>query len=206
MNSQSDVKSILFNKLNFNNKSLEIIDYFCKKLINFNKNHNLISKGSEDSIWIRHILDSAQLTRFIDFKSSSTLSDLGSGAGFPGIILAIFNNNQDFHVKLYDKSPVKCKFLRKIVSECKINAEVVNLDIEKTIITSEIFVCRAFKKLPRIIDISRENAKNLKKIIILKGKNAQEELKNTSMPDKYHYRLEDSMTDKDSKIIIIDIK
>ena len=58
----------------------------------------------------RHILDSAQLVKFIDFKSGS-LADLGTGAGFPGVVIAIFNENKDFHVKLYEKSPVKRNFL-----------------------------------------------------------------------------------------------
>ena len=78
-----------------------------------NKKHNFISKSTEVDIWHRHILDSAQLVKFIDFSKGS-LSDLGSGAGFPGMVLAIFNENKNFHVKLYDKSPVKRAFLEKI--------------------------------------------------------------------------------------------
>ena len=85
---------------------------FVKSVIDANKEHNLISKNTENDIWHRHILDSAQLVKFINFKRGS-LSDLGSGAGFPGIVLAIFNSNLDFHVKLYEKSPSKISFFKK---------------------------------------------------------------------------------------------
>ena len=64
---------------------------FGKSGIDANKEHNLISKNTENDIWHRHILDSAQLVKFINFKRGS-LPDLGSGAGFPGIVLAIFNS------------------------------------------------------------------------------------------------------------------
>ena len=98
-------------QLNFSEKNISDIKIFINELLKANKKHNFISKSTENVIWHRHILDSAQLVKFIDFSKGS-LSDLGSGAGFPGLILAIFNKNKDFHVKLYEKSPVKRAFLR----------------------------------------------------------------------------------------------
>ena len=84
-----------------------------KKFINLvlkeNKRHNLIAKSTENQIWVRHVLDSAQLVKFIDFSSNS-LADLGTGAGFPGLVIEIFNKNKAFHVKLYEKSIVKENF------------------------------------------------------------------------------------------------
>ena len=108
---EKEVINNLQNKLHFSLKSIEKLQVFKNTLISANKKHNFISKSTEVDIWHRHILDSAQLVKFIDFSKGS-LSDLGSGAGFPGLVLAIFNESKDFHVKLYEKSPVKRAFLR----------------------------------------------------------------------------------------------
>ena len=197
-----DVIQILKKDLNFNESSINTLKLFSKKLISANQKYNLISRSTEPDIWHRHILDSAQLVKFIDFKSGS-LSDLGSGAGFPGIVLGIFNENKDFHVKLYEKSPVKREFLSDIISVLDINAKVLN-NIYDEGINSDIVVCRAFKKLDQVIQVSREIAKKPHKLIVLKGQNAQEELNKAFKNDKYPYKLENSMTNKKSKIILID--
>ena len=87
-----------------------------------------------------------------------------------------------------------------------LNYNVINDDVNKSEINSNYLVCRAFKKLPEIIRISRENNKQSHKIIILKGKNAQSEINNAFIARDLKYKLEDSITDKESKIIIIDVK
>ena len=121
---ENEVINILQNKLNFNSKSISSIKMYINELLKANESHNFISKSTESDIWHRHILDSAQLVKFIEFKRGS-LSDLGTGAGFPGLILAIFNKNKDFHVKLYEKSPVKRAFLMDIRKELSINVEIL---------------------------------------------------------------------------------
>ena len=173
-------------------------------MLKANKKHNFISKSTENVIWHRHILDSAQLVKFIDFSKSS-LSDLGSGAGFPGLILALFNKNKDFHVKLYEKSPVKRAFLRDISDKLSLKIEILG-NVYDYSINSEYIVCRAFKKLDAIIQVSREIAKKSHKLIILKGQNAQEDLKKAFKKEKYDYKLENSITHENSKIIIVDFK
>ena len=189
--------------LNFTDISIEKLKIFCEMVLKENKNHNLISKSTENVIWERHILDSAQLVKFINFKSNS-LADLGSGAGFPGLVLEIFNKNKDFHVKLYEKSPVKRQFLSAVIDQLDLNAKVFGKISDETLDT-DIIVCRAFKKLDKIIQVSREIAKKPHKLIILKGQNAQEELKKSLKTKKYPYKLEKSMTDKYSKIILMEI-
>ena len=114
-----EAKSILIKELNFSQDSLYKLDIFCKELILYNEKFNLIGKSTINNIWERHILDSAQLVKFINFKDNLSLSDLGTGAGFPGIVLAIFNKNTKFHVKLYEKSQVKTKFLNNICEKLK---------------------------------------------------------------------------------------
>ena len=201
---EHEVINILQNQLHFSSKTIPNIRIFVDVLLKANKKHNFISKSTESNIWERHILDSAQLVKFIDFSKGS-LSDLGSGAGFPGLILAIFNNNKDFHVKLYEKSPVKRAFLEDVCNKLSINAQIRGNIYEDTI-DSDYIVTRAFKKLDAIIQVSREIAKKSHKLIILKGQNAQEDLKKAFIKEKYDYKLENSITNKDSKIIIVDFK
>ena len=200
---QLEVINILKKELNFTNKSIEKLKEFVDLVLKENKNHNLIAKSTENQIWERHILDSAQLVKFIDFNLKS-LADLGSGAGFPGLVVEIFNKNRDFHVKLYEKSPVKRRFLMSAIKELRLNADVLG-DVRHEVLDSDIIICRAFKKLDQVIQVSREIAQKPHKLMILKGQNAQEEVKNSFKTKKYSYKLESSMTNKDSKIILMEI-
>ena len=199
-----EVINILQNQLHFSSKTITNINIFVDELLKANKKHNFISKSTENNIWHRHILDSAQLVKFIDFSKGS-LSDLGSGAGFPGLILALFNTNNDFHVKLYEKSPVKRAFLEDVCNKLSIKVQIFG-NIYEDKIDSDYIVSRAFKKLDAIIQVSREIAKKSHKLIILKGQNAQKDLKKAFKKEKYDYKLEKSITNNDSKIIIVDFK
>ena len=201
---QSEAINILKKQLNFTDHSIENLIKFKNLVLEENKNYNLISKSTENQIWVRHILDSAQLVKFIDFNLNS-LADLGTGAGFPGLVVEIFNKNSAFHVKLYEKSPVKRKFLKGVINKLNLKAEVFG-DVRDEVLDSDIIVCRAFKKLDRVIQVSREIAKKPHKLIILKGQNAQEDLKKAFNKEKYDYKLENSITNEDSKIIIVDFK
>ena len=200
----NEVINILLNQLSFSSKNISDLKIFKNELLKANKKYNFISKNTETVIWHRHILDSAQLVKFIDFSKGS-LSDLGSGAGFPGLILALFNKNKNFHVKLYEKSPVKRAFLKDISDRLSLEIEICG-NIYEEYIDANYIVARAFKKFESIIQVSREIAKKSHKLIILKGQNAQQDLKKALKNEKYDYKLEKSITNKDSKIIIVDFK
>ena len=201
---EQEVIRTLQNQLNYTSKNISDIKIFINELLKANKKHNFISKSTEQVIWHRHILDSAQLVKFIDFSKGS-LSDLGSGAGFPGLILALYNKNKDFHVKLFEKSPVKRAFLQDVSDILSLKIDIFGNVYDHSINTDYI-VSRAFKKLDAIIQVSREIAKKSHKLIILKGQNAQKDLKNAFKKEKYDYKLENSITNEDSKIIIVDFK
>ena len=200
-----EVKQILLKDLKFTENDVSKLEVLKKSLLEYNSKYNLISKSTEKSIWSRHILDSAQLIKYFSTKYEASLADFGSGAGFPGLIIAIFNKNPKFHVKLYEKSPVKRSFLNFIKEKLDIQF-IVAENIYDEVIEANIVVARAFKKIDRIIEISREMIKKPHKIIILKGKNAQSEINNVSLGSNYRYKLERSITDNESKIIIIDAK
>ena len=201
------VIEMLKNELGFSDSSIKKLKKFHNYLLEYNKRYNLISKNTEKSIWNRHILDSAQIIKFIDESKDNNIVDFGSGAGFPGLIIAFYNENLRFHVKLYEKSPVKRAFLNNIKEKLDIkNIEIENDVYEKKKILADVIVCRAFKKLSEILKISRETVKKPHKLIILKGKNAQLEINKVSLGSNYSYKLEKSITDHDSKIIIVDVK
>ena len=199
---EHEVIKSLQSDLRFSVSSVNKLKIFVKSVIDANKEHNFISKSTESDIWHRHVLDSAQLVKFISFKQGS-LADLGSGAGFPGIVLAIFNLNLGFHVKLYEKSPVKSAFLKSIAKKLDLNVKILG-NIYDDNIDSDYIVCRAFKKLDRIIQVSREIAKKPHRLIVLKGQNVQEEINNAFKKKKYPYKLEISMTNDRSKILVAD--
>ena len=200
-----EVKQILLKDLKFTENDVSKLEVLKRSLLEYNSKYNLISKSTEKSIWSRHILDSAQLIKYFSTKYEASLADFGSGAGFPGLIIAIFNKNPKFHVKLYEKSPVKRSFLNFIKEKIDIKF-IVAENIYDEVIEANIVVARAFKKIDRIIEISREMIKKPHKLIILKGKNAQSEINNVSLGSNYRYKLERSITDNDSKIIIVDAK
>ena len=202
---EEQAKVFLINQLNISNTDMKRLEIFKNLLLDYNKKFNLISKNTEKSVWFRHILDSTQLMNFISTNSDKKLVDLGTGAGFPGIIIALLNKNPNFHVKLYEKSKVKRDFLNIVKKLLSINFEINNNVYEKTI-NADIVVSRAFKKLSEIIKISREIVKKPHKLIILKGKNAQYEINSVSFDNNYSYKLEKSVTDIDSKIVIIEAK
>ena len=208
--SESKVKSklILAKNLNFNHEKLQKIELFVNEVLSYNKKYNLISKNSEKDIWHRHVLDSAQLIKHIDSKKFNILSDLGTGGGFPGIILSIFYNDiLTFHVKLYEKSKVKSNFLKGVVEKLGLrNTSIYDNDYQYHELNTDYILCRAFKKLSEILRISRETSKKSHKLIVMLGKSAQEELKKASKGLIYKYKLVPSITASDSKIIIIDAK
>jgi len=206
--SESMVESKLFlsKNLNFNDKKLNLIELFVKEVLNYNQKYNLISQNSEKDIWTRHVLDSAQLVNHIDHKNFNSLSDLGTGAGFPGIILSIFYSDiLTFHVKLYEKSKVKVKFIKVIKEKLGLkNIYIYDNDYQSHIIDTDYVICRAFKKLSEILRISRETIKKPHKLIVMLGKSAQDELNKASKGSIYKYKLVPSITESDSKILLVD--
>ena len=201
-------KLVLSENLNFNNDKLQKIELFVNEVLSYNKKYNLISKNSEKDIWHRHVLDSAQLIQYIDHKNFNSLSDLGTGAGFPGIILSIFYSDfLTFHVKLYEKSKVKINFIKAVIAKLGLtNIDVYDNDYQSHILDTDYIVCRAFKKLPEILRVSRETARRPHKLIVMMGKSAQDELNKASKGMIYKYKLVPSITESDSKILLVDAK
>jgi len=175
-------------------------------LIKANKTLNLVGNSTIREIWSRHFLDSAQVIDFID-KNNKTLVDIGSGAGFPGLVLAIILKDRKIplKIKLIEKSSKKTKFLRRVISELNLNAEVLNKNVLEQQITfvEDVFVTRAFKPLKIILELIHNKAKNWKKIFVFLGKTGQSELLQVSKSWDIKYKQRVSVTSSESIIIEI---
>ena len=173
-------------------------------LIKNNKRFNLIGNSTINYIWHRHFLDSFQVIDFID-KNQETLVDIGSGAGFPGLVLSIAakERNIPLKIKLIEKSKRKINFLKEIITKLKLNANAIYQDVEdeKFHFVDDTFVARAFKPLPKIFELIHNKAKNFKKIIIFLGKNGQDGLLQASKNWDIKYKQRMSVTSSDSFII-----
>ena len=175
-------------------------------LIKANKTLNLIGNSTIKDIWTRHFLDSVQVIDFID-KNNKTLVDLGSGAGFPGLVLAIALKDRKIplKIKLIEKSPKKVKFLKNLINELQLNVEVINQNIleEPIKFFDDVFIARAFKPLKIILQLIHNKAKNWKKIFIFLGKTGKNELLQASKSWDIEYKQRLSVTSNDSTVIEI---
>ena len=176
-------------------------------LFEANKNLNLVGKSTIDNVWIRHFLDSVQVIDFID-NNQYSLIDLGSGAGFPGLVLAIASKDRkmSLKIKLIEKSLKKTLFLNEVIDQLKLDAQVINLNVfEKNYsLDSEVITARAFKPLEKILELIHNKAKNWKKIFVFLGKTGRNELVQASKSWDIEYKQRVSVTSDDS--IVIEIK
>ena len=175
-------------------------------LINANKSLNLIGNSTISNIWERHFLDTFQIIDFID-KNDKNLTDFGSGAGFPGLILAIAakDRNMSLKITLIEKSKKKINFLNQINSELNLNAKVIckNILDEDMKFASDVFVARAFKPFQIILELIHNKVENYKKFFVFLGKTGNKELLQASKNWNIKYKQRLSVTSSDSLIIEI---
>jgi 16S rRNA (guanine527-N7)-methyltransferase len=199
-----------YSKLNHLNVSREacldfekFIDYVLQK----NRILNIIGKSTENREIIRerHIIDSAQAIEFIDLNSNYVY-DLGSGAGFPGIIMGIILKYKDNTVKmkLFEKSYHKSVFLRDVVRKLNLDIEIVQKDIfQIEELNAGTIMARAFKPMPVMFNLANEKFKEYKNLILFMGKNGKKVLAESKKNWKFEYEEKKSLTSKDSFLINI---
>ena len=204
-----DSNFIKNSKLSIQNVSRETLDELNKyslSILRKNKDINLISLSTEKSINTRHIIDSAQTIDFINKNDVKVCTDLGSGAGLPGIVLAILMKPKkpEFKVIFYEKSYHKSNFLKEISKKFKLNTEINQKNIfEQKNLQTDIIISRAFKPLPVIFEIASKNFKKFKYIILFLGKNGKKNLKETSKKWKFDYEEKKSLTSDESLVVKI---
>ena len=191
---------------NVSRETLDDLNKFGLSILKKNREINLISSSTEKSINTRHIFDSAQTIDFVDKNDVKTCTDLGSGAGLPGIVLAILMKYKkpQFKVIFYEKSYHKSNFLKDISQKFKLNTEVNQKNIfEQKNLHTDIIISRAFKPLPIIFEIALNNFKKFKYIILFLGKSGKEILNEASKKWKFEYEEKKSLTSDESLIVKI---
>ena len=172
-----------------------------------NKEINLISREiyQKEEIRERHIIDSAQIIDFVDLNYNTT-SDLGTGGGMPGLIIAIVMKKikNDMKINLYEKSYHKCAFLKEVSKKLSLNTDVIQKDIfaVKNIETGTIMT-RAFKPMPVILDLVNKNFREYKNIIMFMGSTGRKILNETLKVWDLDYEEKKSLTSEDSFILNI---
>jgi len=172
-----------------------------------NKEVNIISKkmSEKEAIRERHIIDCAQIIDFIDLNSNTT-SDIGTGGGMPGLIVAIVIKNlkNAMKINLYEKSYHKCLFLKEVSKKLNLNTDVIQKDIftVKNIETGTI-MSRAFKPMPVILDLVNQNFRKYKNIILFMGSTGRKILNDTLKEWDLDYEEKKSLTSDESFILNI---
>ena len=195
----------ILDKFNVSRETYSILDEFRELVLHKNKEINLVSVKTVDNFVKRHIIDCVQAIDFID-KNNKICTDLGSGAGFPGIVLAIVLRDKNINMKmnLYEKNNHKSSFLRRVVKKLKLDVQILQKDIfkEENLISGSI-VARAFKPLPIILELVEKNFKNYTNLIVFMGKNGKQLIEKAFKNCEFEYKEKRSLTSNDSFLINI---
>jgi len=174
-------------------------------LLEYNRKINLISKSSEEIVMKRHFEDSAQLMKFID-KNDKNILDIGSGAGFPGIVMELIKKdlNLDFKIELSEKSIKKCTYLQELCDYLKIDVVIHNDDVRKIKRKSfTTLVSRAFKPIGTFLEIIEQGKISFNKILLLKGESYKKEMNQAEKHWEINCDTYDSITNPASKVFVI---
>ena len=200
------IKFSQFDALSVSRETFKELEEYSSSILRRNKEINLISNSTEKSINTRHILDSAQTIDFIKEIDENMCTDIGSGAGLPGIVLAILMKRKKplFKVILYEKSFHKSNFLKEISKKFELNTEVHQKNIfEEKNLRTDIIISRAFKPLPTILSLAKENFQKFESIIFFLGKTGKKILSEALIKWEFQYKEKKSITNGNSFIIKI---
>lgn len=196
---KNTAQNYLLEQLNVSRETFSRLESFVELLLKWNGRINLISKNSEKHVWVRHILDSAQLLPFL--KDKKDIIDLGSGAGLPGVVLSILDVK---NIDLVDCDTRKCVFLQETKKFSQNNIKIHNcLFAETKFANIDIVIARAFSNIEKLLDITSGKMRKDGELMLLKGKAWQEEIATAKLKWQFDYAIFPSVTDKLGVIIRI---
>ncbi len=195
------------NHLNVSRETFLDFENYISLILEKNKKINIISQNtvSKKTIIERHIIDSAQIIDFVDLNSNTT-TDIGSGGGFPGIIVAIIlkNMKNNMYVHLYEKSYHKSHFLKEVSEKLKLKTKVFQKNIfEIKNLETGTIMSRAFKPMPVVLDLVYENFSKYKNLIFFMGKNGKKVFESSKKNWELEFIEKKSLTSEDSFLINI---
>ena len=179
-------------------ETFEKLEAFVALLKAENAHQNLVSAGTLDQVWERHIVDSAQLARFEPAPSASWI-DLGSGAGFPGLVIACLVNGP---VTLVEPRRLRAEFLHKAAESLRLQATVLCAKAERVGGSYDVITARAVASLSHLLEISHHLSTGKTVWALPKGRSAQSELAEARRAWQGRFHVERSVTDGDSYIVV----
>ena len=195
----------ILSKFNVSRETYYLLEHYRELIIDKNKEINLISRKNTEDFTNRHIIDCVQIIDLIDL-SKNMCTDIGSGAGLPGIILAILLKDKKTKKKMrfFEKSYRKSNFLKEISRKLKLDiiVEEKNVFEEKKLISGTV-VARAFKPLPIILELLEKNFEKYSNLVVFMGKNGKQLLEDSIKKWEFEYKNKRSITNKDSFLINI---
>jgi 16S rRNA (guanine527-N7)-methyltransferase len=183
-------------------ETLERLKRYAELLTDWNTRHNLVSAASLTDLWRRHFMDSAQLVDLIP-TAARTLVDLGSGAGFPGLVLAAMR--PDLRVTLIESTGKKCRFLKTVAAELGLKVRVRQERIEDSSPeTFDVITARACAPLPQLLSYAQRFWGEGSRAFLLKGQNLALEL--TEAHKSWRIKFEQHPSRSDPSGIILEIR
>ena len=185
----------------FSDEQEHKIKTFINLALDFNKTHNIFSREAYDEVYENDILDCKPLIDHI--KKNKSLLDLGSGGGFPGILLSI--TRPENKISLLESNNKKCYFLKKVTHELNLkNTKIINKTITKKneLGKFDIISSRAFATIKKTVDLTKTNTHQNTKYLLLKGKvsNIKKELKDIDK-NMFRYEIINQDTTKERNIV-----
>ena len=189
--------------INVSRETLQRLETYAGLLVKWQAKINLVGPATLPDLWRRHFLDSAQLLPLLP-AAIGTLADLGSGAGFPGLVLAIMT---DWRVHLLDSDQRKCAFLRQVALDCGVVDRVTihpeRIEQVPGIVVADVVTARACAPLGELLELAEPFIGEKGTGVFLKGAQAEEEL--TQAQRRWTMRLDrrDSISDPAGKLLIV---
>lgn len=183
MNKESFIKYLIDNEIPYNEEMLNQLELYASFLLEYNSHTNLTAIRNVDEVYLKHFLDSILLLKNWDFKTNAKVLDIGTGAGFPGVILKIFR--PDLEVTLLDSNNKKIIFLNELIKKLNLkNIYTVNDRAEKFIVNKreyfDVVTSRAVTNLNNLAELSIPFVKINGYFLPMKG-NYEEELANSKV-------------------------
>lgn len=198
---EDEARTWLDQNFNVSRETWEKLEAFITFLKVEAARQNLISASTLDHIWARHIVDSAQLLMLAPSEPGQWI-DLGSGAGFPGIVVALLS---DWHVVLVESRAKRIEYLNRAVVFLGLEGRtrVAGMPVERVEGQKyDVISARAFAPLPKLLDLSARFSTDKTKWLLPKGRNAVNELEEARKAWDFDFSVEPSVTDPEAGILV----
>ena len=184
---------------NVSRETIEKLEAYAALLREENAHQNLVSASSLNSLWDRHIVDSAQLVRF-EPRNGASWVDIGSGAGLPGIVVACVVEGP---VTLTEPRRLRVDFLHKVCESLRLTATIFDGKAERAKGKYDVITARAVANLAKILKISAHLSTRKTVWALPKGRSVDAELAEARQAWQGRFHVEQSVTDADSRIVVV---